>query len=281
MNAPRGPSHMRRERQESQRQRSAKEQSPSKRDKKDKKKEKEKETEKDNAKTTLTDFRIVGIEMKELGWSWGLVGEEAMNQVEEEEKVVEEEAKLADNGDVKAEEAGQEELASTEPTTTEEVKRESNDAEVEVATEVKAENEAGGAPTEVKDEPSTEQADAPKEEPSTTEPEDSEGKGKTGGKRKAQSPETGKLVQSLLKLRANKQTKDHQRNDQPTSSLTVKQMKILRPRNLRITKIDLGSTLNHRLKPIGFLKRLEGIHTRGGGERIAPYPLLVGRRKES
>ena len=85
MNAPRGPSHMRRERQESQRQRSAKEQSPSKSDKKDKKKEKEK----DSAKTTLTDFRIVGIEMKELGWSWGLVGEEAMNQVEEEEKVAE------------------------------------------------------------------------------------------------------------------------------------------------------------------------------------------------
>jgi 20S proteasome subunit alpha 6 len=188
MNAPRGPSHMRRERQESQRQRSAKEQSPSKRDKKDKKKEKEK----DNAKTTLTDFRIVGIEMKELGWSWGLVGEEAMNQVEEEEKVLEDEAKVAGDGDIKTEEAGQEEVPA-EPTTTEEVKEETNGAEAEAESEVKAEVEGQVDSTEVKDDPSTEQADAPKEESSTTEPEDSEGKGKTGGKRKAQSPETGKL----------------------------------------------------------------------------------------
>ena len=195
MNAPRGPSHMRRERQESQRQRSAKEQSPSKRDKKDKKKEKER----DNAKTTLTDFRIVGIEMKELGWSWGLVGEEAMNQVEEEEKVVEEEAKVAVDGDVKAEEAGQEEVPPTEPTTTEDVKQESNEAEVGAESEVKAEVEGQNDSAEVKDEPSTEQADAPKEELPTTEPEDAEGKGKTGGKRKAQSPETGKPVNSLPK----------------------------------------------------------------------------------
>ena len=194
MNAPRGPSHMRRERQESQRQRSAKEQSPSKRDKKDKKKEKEK----DNAKTTLTDFRIVGIEMKELGWSWGLVGEEAMNQVEEEEKVAEEEAKVAGDGNVKTEEAAQEEVLSTEPSATEEVKQESNEAEVEAESEVKAEVEGQVDSTEVKDETTAEQADAPKEEPSTTEPEDAEGKGKTGGKRKAQSPETGKPFQIFL-----------------------------------------------------------------------------------
>jgi hypothetical protein len=59
-------------------------------------------------------------------------------------------------------------------------------------------------------------------------------------------------------------------------------MKILHPRNLRIIKTDSGSTLNHRLKPIGSHKRLGGIHTRGGGERIVPFPLLlVGRRKES
>jgi 20S proteasome subunit alpha 6 len=193
MNAPRGPSHMRRERQESQRQRSAKEQSPSKRDKKDKKKEKER----DNAKTTLTDFRIVGIEMKELGWSWGLVGEEAMNQVEEEEKVVEEESKVAGDGDVKTEEAAQEDV-STEPTTTEEVKEETNGAEVEAEAAVKAEVEGQDDSAEVKDEPTAEQADAPKEEPSTTELEDPEGKGKTGGKRKAQSPETGKLFQPFL-----------------------------------------------------------------------------------
>jgi len=213
MNAPRGPSHMRRERQESQRQRSAKEQSPSKRDKKDKKKEKEK----DSAKTTLTDFRIVGIEMKELGWSWGLVGEEAMNQVEEEEKVAEEEAKVAVDGEVKTEEAGQEEVPPTEATTTEGVKQETIGAEVEAELETKAEGEDQNDSAEVKEETSTEQADALKEEPSTTEPEDTEGKGKTGGKRKAQSPETGKLVRILFRFRVNEQTKDHQRNDQLTS----------------------------------------------------------------
>ena len=137
--------------------------------------------------------------MKELGWSWGLVGEEAMNQVEEEDKVAEEEAKVAVDGDVKGEEARQEEVASTEPTATKDTKQETNGTEVEAETEVKAEVEVEGDSTEVKDEPTAEQADALKEELSTAELEDSEGKGKTGGKRKAQSPETGKPVNSLPK----------------------------------------------------------------------------------
>jgi 20S proteasome subunit alpha 6 len=37
-------------------------------------------------KTTMTDFRIVGIEMKDLGWKWGLTGDEIKEDVEEEVK---------------------------------------------------------------------------------------------------------------------------------------------------------------------------------------------------
>jgi 20S proteasome subunit alpha 6 len=195
MNAPRGPSHMRRERQDAQRQRSARpEQSPGKRDKKDKKKEKEK----DNAKTTLTDFRIVGIEMKDLGWSWGLVGEEAMNQAEEEEKAKEEKVGAGTNGEVKSEEAVQEEVAPTEPpATAEEVKQDTTDAEPEIEAEPKVEVEVEGDSAEVKTEPPSDLSHEPKEDP-IPEPEEGEGKGKTGGKRKAQSPETGKLIGSAF-----------------------------------------------------------------------------------
>jgi len=193
MNAPRGPSHMRRERQETQRQRSARpEQSPGKRDKKDRKKEKEKDT----AKTTLTDFRIVGIEMKELGWSWGLVGEEAMNQVEEVGK--EDETKVVDT-EPKSEDAAPADASTDlpQPATAEEadVKQETTDAGPEVETKVEA--EAASDSAEVKDEPYPESA-APKEEvPASTDTEDGDGKGKTGGKRKAQSPETGKSLTLL------------------------------------------------------------------------------------
>ena len=36
-------------------------------------------------KTTMTDFRIVGIEVKELDWSWGMVKDEAGIEVKHED----------------------------------------------------------------------------------------------------------------------------------------------------------------------------------------------------
>jgi len=202
MNAPRGPSHMRRERQDHQRQRSARsEVSPGKRDtRKDKKKEKE-------AKTTLTDFRIVGIEMKELGWKWGLVGEEAMNQAEEDEEKAEKgEAEVktedvggesADSGPAEAAEAQvKEEVVQSEPV---------NHEETDKTTEPETTADPTTEPIEqsVKEEPS-----APLEGP----------EGKTGGKRKAQTPETGKLADAIrMGSQLTIQTRDHPRNGPPTS----------------------------------------------------------------
>jgi hypothetical protein len=50
----------------------------------------------------MTDFRIVGIEVKELGWSWGLVGEHVVDEVKVEE-VKEVEAEPKADPEVKAE----------------------------------------------------------------------------------------------------------------------------------------------------------------------------------
>lgn len=205
MNAPRGPSHMRRERQDHQRQRSARsEVSPGKKDsRKDKRKEKE-------AKTTLTDFRIVGIEMKELGWKWGLVGEEAMNQAEEDEEKAEKgEAEVkTENVDGESAESGAAPTAA-EPAEAE-VKEETvqsetvNQEETDKTTEPETTADSTTEPVEesVKEEPS-----APLEGP----------EGKTGGKRKAQTPETGKLADTIrMSSQLTIQTKDHPRNDPPT-----------------------------------------------------------------
>ena len=202
MNAPRGPSHMRRERQDHQRQRSARsEVSPGKKDsRKDKKKEKE-------AKTTLTDFRIVGIEMKELGWKWGLVGEEAMNQAEEDEEKAEK-----SEAEVKTENVdGEGAESSAAPTIAEaDVKEETVDSET-----VNQEETANATEPETTADTITEPIkELVKEEPSAP----LEGpEGKTGGKRKAQTPETGKLSAVIgMDFQLTIQTKDHLRNDPPT-----------------------------------------------------------------
>jgi hypothetical protein len=183
---------MRRERnQQEQRQRSARpDQSPGKKDRKDKKKEKEK----DSAKTTLTDFRIVGIEMKELGWSWGLVGEAAMNQIAEEEVKAENPETIKDDAEAKSETLEVDAHPAVDTAPPEDVKSESKEAEAE--TEVKVDSEDIEAPTA--DTGPTTEANANgaelediKEE--STAHEDKDVEGKVGGKRKAQSPETGKL----------------------------------------------------------------------------------------
>ncbi len=68
-NVPRGPSGMRRP--EPTRPSRARDSARGEREKERRKRDKGPEI-----KTTMTDFRIVGIEMKELGWSWGMVGVE-------------------------------------------------------------------------------------------------------------------------------------------------------------------------------------------------------------
>lgn len=170
-NAPRGPSHLRREQQQRDRSRRS-EQSPAKKDKdrKDKKKDK------DTGKTTMTDFRIVGIELKELGWTWGLVGDQADEE--------------ADIDPVKVEnDAGKEEPAdATIADDNTEVKEEEAEPE---ATESKG--DAATADT------ATETDEAVKQEPSATQ---GEADDKVGGKRKAQTPETGTLQQGYTPVRA-------------------------------------------------------------------------------
>jgi 20S proteasome subunit alpha 6 len=167
-NAPRGPSHMRREQQQ-QRDRSRRpEQSPAKKDKdrKDKKKDK------DTAKTTMTDFRIVGIELRELGWTWGLVGDEAAEEAEDK-------AVKLENDEEKTE--------TTEAPATE------DDTENK---EVKPEAESTDAKADIVDTADTavHSDDAVKQEASATHDEADD---KVGGKRKAHTPETGTLVQLL------------------------------------------------------------------------------------
>lgn len=73
------------------------------------KKRKERERERE-MKTTMTDFRIVGIEVKELGWSWGVVGEESkkLNEQVEEAKAKEEEEKLKEQEQEKEKEEKEE-----------------------------------------------------------------------------------------------------------------------------------------------------------------------------
>ena len=71
VNAPRGPSGMRGRNDRDRSQQPRRDERKDTKEKDRKKKDKEKE-----AKTTMTDFRIVGIEIKDLGWSWGLTNGE-------------------------------------------------------------------------------------------------------------------------------------------------------------------------------------------------------------
>ena len=71
MNIPRGPSNVRRPD-------SGKYDSDRRRRDRDRDREKERE-----ARTTMTDFRIVGIEIKSIGWTWGVLGDSGDDPKEE------------------------------------------------------------------------------------------------------------------------------------------------------------------------------------------------------
>lgn len=197
MNAPRGPSHMRRERNNDHRERDRErsrrvDASPGKRDRKESHNSTANNKKKENVKTTMTDFRIVGIEIKELGWTWGLTGSEAMNQappdVKENEKT-----EVADEKKVIKVESEQEpkgESATPAPQISEngndtteapaEIKEESSLEAVEPSSDIPDVNGQDGGKKEAVEEASAAPAD--------------DEEGKVGAKRKAHSPEAGTPV---------------------------------------------------------------------------------------
>jgi 20S proteasome subunit alpha 6 len=130
LNAPRGPAGMR-SRDKENFSRSRRGDTPS-RDKRDRRRDNEREV-----KTTMTDFRIVGIEMKELGWSWGLVGEAANVK---EEKVDAEEVEKPEGAETETPRADKGETASGDKVApSEEVKN-----EADIKTEEASEEKVGG-----------------------------------------------------------------------------------------------------------------------------------------
>jgi hypothetical protein len=139
----------------------------------------------------MTDFRIVGIELKELGWSWGLVGDQAkQEEIAKEDDVV--------NGK-KEETTGDAPAKAEDPT---EPPASTSDGEVKVEEGAgNAEPEAEGAElrTEVTTTggPLASTDEVVKQEATSTH---DEAEGKVGGKRKAQTPETGTSITSFTSL---------------------------------------------------------------------------------
>lgn len=108
-------------------------------------------------KTTMTDFRIVGIEVKELGWSWGLVGEDVRVKKEEcEEKTPEPEKSMLTTGDDVKEEVEEEEEEEEEEVEEveevegleegEKVKTEAQDGDADVVEEKRGEKRKAKTP---------------------------------------------------------------------------------------------------------------------------------------
>ncbi|WVR08791.1 hypothetical protein IAU60_005849 [Kwoniella sp. DSM 27419] len=179
LGAPRGPSGMRRP--------DARASLPPKRDlTKDKPKDRKRES---DLKTTMTDFRIVGIELKGLRWSWGKVG------VEDEEAEVEETAKAEPQSEAKEEAARVKQEANAEG-----LDAQAGTASGGVAAEAKGESDlTETAPKEgvsgetadeaVKEEPGQGDSTADAEGDSAGEAEAASVEAKRGEKRKAKSPD--------------------------------------------------------------------------------------------
>ncbi|WWD20905.1 hypothetical protein CI109_105383 [Kwoniella shandongensis] len=93
----------------------------------EKEKERDKKKKDKEAKSTMMDFRIVGIEVKELGWSWGLIGG---HKVDVEVKEEEEEPKEQEAGTEKVDEDKEVEAVEDRQTEPAEVK-ENGDSSVQ------------------------------------------------------------------------------------------------------------------------------------------------------
>lgn len=171
-NAPRGPSHMRRGHDTS---RSHRDREREREVNDRKRREKSKDAGQKEDKTTLTDFRIVGIEVKSLGWSWGQIGHEVEEDEEEEVDGVEDDPVVPPEPSVKEE-------SKDEAKPEESVKEETNNDSV------KAPEPLGEGKEEQKETDS-----AVKGEPVETIENVEE---KRGEKRKAKTPEAGTLADS-------------------------------------------------------------------------------------
>lgn len=171
----------------------------------------------------MTDFRIVGIEIKELDWTWGLTGEEANNveKDEQEEAVEKKEAEDAVDHEVeeKAEEGAKE---KAEETSEDQVLDQTKPAEEDVSVKVEV-----GVKTEEAEE-------------------------KVGGKRKAQSPDGGKF-KTIAKL--TQMTKDLPRNGLRTTSSPMASRTNRKDRLTSPTKTASASTSSRRLSSTGYQKR--------------------------
>ena len=173
LNAPRGPAGMRRQDQVAGRKEV---------DRKRREKEKDRYKEREE-RITMTDFRIVGIEVKGLDWTWGLIGGE-----QPEDKNKEEEKAKVD----KVEEDLKTEAAETEAN--------GHVAEPTAEADVKNEAEQDKNAEEAKVEGTTEAAGAEKNTVPSEQPVKSEAvetvEEKRGEKRKAKSPDLSELIPS-------------------------------------------------------------------------------------
>ena len=127
----------------------------------------------------MTDFRIVGIEIKGIGWSWG-----SLRDDEGEEEAVEVKTEPLD---VKGEGMTAAEVAQTEPGSDSPVKKESTGA----SSESKVEGSAPDVPTESKD---VKAASLDTVDSSETVEE------KRGAKRKAKTPEGGEFPLTTIEF---------------------------------------------------------------------------------
>jgi hypothetical protein len=126
-------------------------------------------------KTTLTDFRIVGIEMKSLGWSWGLVG-----GVHGEEEVDVDGVEDDPIFEPKTEDA-EPKMEQVEP---------AGETKVEADSATAAKTEASPAKADAASTEQDEKSETVKEEPIESHETVEE---KRGEKRKAKTPEAGKV----------------------------------------------------------------------------------------
>ena len=209
MNAPRGPSHMRRERNNEHRERERDrdrsrrvDASPSKRDRKESSNSTTANKKKENVKTTMTDFRIVGIEIKELGWTWGMIGGQAMSETSTPDLTEQQDTYIDDTDPIKLESEEEPKAESTEAASTEPEIVQNGDKAANASVEVKEEPSADTA------EPSSLVPEANGDNGEKSEPVDEatvtadEAAGKVGAKRKAHSPEAGQFDFSISPLSA-------------------------------------------------------------------------------
>jgi hypothetical protein len=151
-------------------------------DRKRREKEKDRYREREE-RITMTDFRIVGIEVKGLDWTWGLIGGE-----QPEDKQKDEEKAKMEKGDEESE-------SKTEAT---ETTANGDAAEPTAAAEVKdeAEQVTTSEETKVEDHAETdseEKEPVPSEQPVKSEPVETVEE-KRGEKRKAKSPDISELI---------------------------------------------------------------------------------------